>query len=357
MVGIRKIYETKEDILFAILIPVYNVEKYIKECIESVLDQTYQNFEIVIVDDGTPDNSGVICDRYALEDSRITVIHQKNMGLIAARQTAVNFAKKRYISKSNVYIVYLDSDDSLKKYALESIVKKIKETKSDMVFYGLERVSEGKTVTEYNKNKEYEGVITDKRILYKKVFGNSEYNPLCRKAVSIDLLPDKEYKDFYSITHAEDLLQSIELYKGCERVSFINESLYNYTINPSSITQSVTSNNFYVDFTVRQMVFRFIERENLFTESDWKEYREYCVSLLVDMIWTIAGFKISIKEKKKYFEDIYNSEYYNMYIKGKDFFNNRIGVKRYIFLMFQNKMILPILIVNRLYQLIFRFKK
>ena len=90
--------------MVSIIVPVYNAEKYIDECIQSVLCQTYAAWELLLVDDGSTDNSGNICDKYAREDIRIKVLHQKNQGVSVARNVALDWAK-------GDYIIFLDSDD------------------------------------------------------------------------------------------------------------------------------------------------------------------------------------------------------------------------------------------------------
>lgn len=87
-----------EQPLISIIVPVYKVEKYLKRCVDSILTQTYQNMEIILVDDGSPDNCGAICDRYKETDNRVVVIHKKNGGLSDARNTAIPLAKGEYIS-------------------------------------------------------------------------------------------------------------------------------------------------------------------------------------------------------------------------------------------------------------------
>lgn len=90
----------------SVIVPVYNVEKYLRRCLDSIINQTYRNLEIILVDDGSPDNSGIICDEYAAKDDRITVIHQENSGVSSARNTALCRA-------TGEYIVFVDSDDSI----------------------------------------------------------------------------------------------------------------------------------------------------------------------------------------------------------------------------------------------------
>lgn len=118
--------------LFSIIVPVYNVETYLRECIESVLTQEYSDYELILVDDGSKDNSGCICDEYAQKDERITVIHQENAGQAVARNTGTSVAK-------GGYIVYLDSDDYIcdKKFLLK-LAEKTKQG-TDVIFYGYKK--------------------------------------------------------------------------------------------------------------------------------------------------------------------------------------------------------------------------
>ena len=111
--------------LISVVVPVYNVEKYIDDCIKSVLNQTYSDFELILVDDGSSDKSGEICDRYAKEDSRIKVIHTRNFGVCHARNIGIDLS-------SGEYYMFLDSDDTLSKYALEVLFKDVTENNADM---------------------------------------------------------------------------------------------------------------------------------------------------------------------------------------------------------------------------------
>lgn len=105
----------KNEVLVSIIVPVYNVEKYLEKCIESIINQTYSNLEIVLSDDGSTDNSPSICDEYALKDSRIRVIHKSNGGLSDARNAALDII-------SGKYITFIDSDDYIEKEAIEILV-------------------------------------------------------------------------------------------------------------------------------------------------------------------------------------------------------------------------------------------
>ena len=102
----------------SIIVPVYNVEKYLEKCIDSILNQSYQNLEIILIDDGSTDNSGSICDEYKKKDQRVQVIHQKNQGQSSARNAGLNIAKGSYIG-------FVDSDDWIEQNMYEKLYKNI----------------------------------------------------------------------------------------------------------------------------------------------------------------------------------------------------------------------------------------
>ncbi len=334
----------ENTIQFFILVPVYKVEKYISACIDSVLNQSYQNFRLILVDDGSPDRSGEICDGYAKMDQRITVIHQKNLGQILARQAAIEYLMG-VPKDDNSFALIIDADDSLKQHALESIYKVILEYNCDMIIFGMDHVVEGKVVTPYDAGKGYDGIILDKRILYKRVFCHSEYNPVWRKAIACNLLSNIDYSRYYFVSRTGDLLLSISYYKNCSNAYFLNESLYNYTYNPNGITHTYwTKKNFKVDFTVPQIVMEFLLQENVFDSSDWKQYRASCIRNLLGEMRRFCSFPISRKEKKGYFNEIHSSEYFKLYIKNQEYDEKCLGVHKYRYRLFLKKTYWPIIL-------------
>ena len=111
--------------LISVVVPVYNVEKYIDKCINSIINQTYKNLEIILVDDGSPDNCGNICDEYAKKDNRIIVIHKENGGLSDARNTGIEVSKGKYIT-------FIDSDDYISDNYVSFLYNLIIEYKADI---------------------------------------------------------------------------------------------------------------------------------------------------------------------------------------------------------------------------------
>ena len=111
--------------LISIIVPVYKAEKYLSECIDSIISQTYENFELILIDDGSPDNSGKICDEYAEKDKRIKVIHKENAGVSSARNIGLDNA-------SGEYIAFIDSDDFVDKQYLEKLHCNLKHNDADI---------------------------------------------------------------------------------------------------------------------------------------------------------------------------------------------------------------------------------
>lgn len=119
--------------LISVIVPVYNVEPYLRQCLDSIVNQTYPNIEILIVDDGSPDHCGEICDEYAKKDSRIIVIHQENAGLSAARNAALDIARGEYI-------MFVDSDDWVEPTFCEKALEMVLEYQVNMVIFGYSKI-------------------------------------------------------------------------------------------------------------------------------------------------------------------------------------------------------------------------
>ena len=119
----------EQDILISVIVPVYNVEAYLPRCVDSILNQTYSNLEIILVDDGTKDDSDKICDDYAEKDRRIRVIHKENGGLSSARNAGIDIARGEYLA-------FVDSDDWIEPDALESLLRTAREQQTELVIAG-----------------------------------------------------------------------------------------------------------------------------------------------------------------------------------------------------------------------------
>lgn len=128
-----EIISTGTGVQISVIVPVYKVEPYLRTCIDSILNQTFRDFELILIDDGSPDNCGVICDEYAAKDDRIVVIHQENGGLSAARNTGIDWA---FANSESQWITFVDSDDALEKSCLEQLFVYAIETDADITVTG-----------------------------------------------------------------------------------------------------------------------------------------------------------------------------------------------------------------------------
>lgn len=299
---------------FYVLVPVYNTQNYIDACIQSVLEQTYENFQLILVDDGTPDKAGEICDAYAALDPRVTVIHKENGGLISARRAAIGRMLRE--AQEDDFVVFLDSDDSLKHHTLQVLSDTIAQHNCDMVVYGMDRVFEGKVLEAFKPEKSFIGTIESKQQLYRTVFFSSSYNPLCRKAISVKLLSDDDYSSYYHIGQGEDLLQSVPVYGKCRKAVFIKDSLYNYTFNPASISNTYRYETYKIDSTVRQTVINFLKNEESWSDRDMERYLDYARGRVENLLMRIASFRTEKANKIELFQNVAADVCYRELIAG-----------------------------------------
>lgn len=295
---------------FYIIVPVYKAEKYLVKCIESVLCQTYTNYMLVLVDDGSPDKSGSICDAYAEKFDFIHVIHQENKGQIAARGVGERYCLEHH-DQSGAFVVYLDSDDTLEANALEKINEVILKHHPDMVVYNWRLVLEnGDIISEQNNDGNSE-VIEEKCDLYKKLLLDQSYNSLCRKAVNIKIVKREDHTQHYHIRLGEDLIRSLDYLKQCRRVVILDTVLYNYLMNPTSVTHSATPDDYLVDTTVLKYVYEFLVKEDVFSPKDYEDYWKLVQEILVTVIKKIAYMKISRRKKIVLYQQIKVDDIWN----------------------------------------------
>lgn len=304
---------TQTAIKFYIIVPVYQAQAYIHPCVRSVLDQTYSHYEAIFVDDGSPDDCGAILDEYAEKEPAIRVLHKKNEGQISARQAGVSYVK-RNCSEENAYFIFLDSDDYLQPDALQIIAGAIGQHSCDLVFYRMQSVCDGRVVRR-PAPASFTGVLTEKRELYRRVFFSMEYNSMCCKAIACALMEDTDWRAYYGIRYGEDLLQSIPIFQLCSKAVFLADVLYNYTVNPHSVTHSVDAASYQVDSTVRKTVWEFLHRENVFTEQDFYEYLQKCRGFLRTVLLSVVGTRAKRRDLMRICQDFAGDGYNAMLLE------------------------------------------
>lgn len=221
---------------FSIIVPVYNVERYLNECINSLKAQTYKDFEVILVDDGSTDNSGLVCDKVATENAKFQVIHKKNGGLISARRSGLK-------KVCGDYILFCDSDDLFRENTLEVLHGIINSSHADVISFN------ATVFNEYGENSFSEPVFDDgiiaKSMYIDKIFDSYALNSMCMKAIKKTIIDiDRDYQEFYKCNFGEDLLQSMPVVLNAKSFYYTSRSLYLYRMD-SGMMRKYSSNYYW----------------------------------------------------------------------------------------------------------------
>ncbi len=236
----------------SIVVPVYKVEKYLQRCVDSVLNQSYSDFQFLLVDDGSPDNCGKICDEYAKKDSRVFVIHQNNGGLSAARNTGINWF---YEQNNSDYITFLDSDDWVHPDYLKILMDGITNNNVILSVCNYTRVTDIIPHEKFN-NVEYELTFPEDFL----VNHSWQYNYAWGKLYHKSLFEDVRYpvgKNF------EDAFTTYKLLHKCDKISYVDIPLYYYLINEQGISRSPWKPSELVIFDAMQEQMQFYKEKGL----------------------------------------------------------------------------------------------
>lgn len=216
--------------MLSILVPVYNVEKNLEGCLDSILAQTYTDYEIILVNDGSTDSSGAICEAYAAQYPAIRVLHQENGGVARARNTLLAAARGEYIT-------FVDSDDALEPRCLEILLRDLQETGSDISICSWSEVSEDGVRMELNYDRKEDGFAVwtadqaVSRLLYQQGIDTNLWGKVYRREVLEDVV-------FPEGRTYEDLAVAYRIFLKAKRICYRPEALYLYTINTIGISQS-----------------------------------------------------------------------------------------------------------------------
>lgn len=219
------------DKLISIIVPVYNVEKYLKKCVYSILNQSYKNLEVILVNDGSTDNSGKICDELSREDSRIKVYHKDNGGLSDARNYGVAKANGEYVG-------FVDSDDYIDQYMYENLYKAIRKYNTQIAECGITRVYKNNKLRPHYDGEEYSLVVDREGYLKEYLENRKVYGAAVCKLLSIDLAKVLKFPDGKVY---EDVFYTLELLKKVDKYTLISGNYYYYYIRGNSITTKTFS--------------------------------------------------------------------------------------------------------------------
>ncbi len=235
--------------LISIIVPVYNVEKYLEKCIQSLVNQSYKNIEIILIDDGSTDGSGTICNTLAHKDRRIIVKHIDNSGVSNARNVGLNISKGDYIG-------FVDPDDFIVSEMYEKMMDKIKENNYDIVccnnYYG--------TTDNYKINIPLKKDLNMNDLEYQEFclkYGGQVWNRLYKRSLI------KKIRFSSEIFVLEDLLFNLEISNQQLQAYYINEPYYYYYINMNGALRRKTSKNIISSFYAQEEIIKIVEKNKL----------------------------------------------------------------------------------------------
>lgn len=286
------VYGGEKHSVISVVIPVYNVERFIKRCIDSVIAQTYEYWEMILVDDGSPDYSGVICDEYAQKDKRIRVIHQKNGGVSVARNKGIDYCTGKYI-------YFLDSDDFIMKDTFQFMVSIAEENQSDIVMTGIyELYPNGmRENTSGTWLKTNEVLKIQKDILLDRL-----PNFACGKLYRLDLWKNLRFPVGVQL---EDMATTCHAFFKAKRIHISSKPCYVYSKeNPTSITLGIHRN--YVK--LKYGSFRAWKEHEFLAKKHMPECQDFCVRKVVHA--AIRAIMLDRIQKKLNSEEIWQMYLY-----------------------------------------------
>ena len=277
-------------IRFSVVIPVYKVEEYLDRCVESVVHQTYRHLEVILVDDGSPDRCGELCDQWAQKDERIRVIHQENGGLSAARNTGIRHA-------TGDYLLFLDSDDWWENGEVLSVIaQQLDKTPADVVSFNYRKSYDGALQPPYFDR----SISSSEQVerLDEIVQQDRWINGACNKAISRRLLIDNELFFRIGIT-SEDIDWTLRLALKAESFAFCNICVFVYRQHSASISHSLSVKKIQTLADNVRICVRLLEESD---KNKAKVLRPYVAYQYGTLVYNVAGLPRS--QRKALMADI-----------------------------------------------------
>lgn len=319
----------------SVIVPVYNSEKYLARCVDSILNQTYTDIELILVEDGSPDNCPTICDNYAAADNRVRVIHKQNGGVSTARNAGLDVA-------TGDYIAFVDSDDYIEPDMYEKMMNKVKEYNCDIVLCDClkeyedyseiysHNVRQGYYNNDQLKSEYYPHLLIMENVEYPATISN--WLMLWKKKLNT---VDMRYEP--GIKYSEDLLFGARLMLKAESFYYMkDEAYYHYMMNPDSVTHTYAPDKW--DNYVR-LYHRIKEVFESYSEYDFSHQINLCLLFFIyNSIGEIYSADMSTKEKKLKIYNILNMSMVREMFKAINFFQLDISFKlKVITLMYKHR--------------------
>lgn len=296
----------------SIIVPVYNVEKYVKRCLESLINQTYQNIEIIIVNDGSTDNSKIICEEYVKKDSRIKLVNKENQGLGLARNTGLE-------NITGDYVLFVDSDDYIERDLVETTYNLIRDNNCDFVrFHNYredlntgEKKVRASCLNEglYNREEINENILFPIiGVLPNETRDNFVGMSVWRNLYKVSIIQNNNLK-FVSEREfiSEDVIFNINYFSLCSKAYVINKPLYHYIVNESSLTSKYKPDRFDKEVIMFKEVIRILKEKNICKDYKIREQRTFLDRTRMCIKQEFARKNVKISEIRKNVLKIFNN--------------------------------------------------
>lgn len=283
----------------SIIVPIYMVEKYLVRCIESIINQTYSNLEIILVDDGSLDDCPQICDEYAKKDKRIKAIHKKNGGLSSARNAGMEVV-------TGDYILFVDSDDYIDKYTVADLIENALENNSDVVIFGVNRDVSGnisKCSLHFESLYQNNEVVREKILKRYYTMDHAYVYTVCNKMYRTGFILENDFHFDPSDIRCEDCWFNFRVFHMANIVSFVDKYYYYYFENSESITHDIK--NISYERWVRNKC-RLLE--DSFSKTIKIDYNSFYYEFLINVIVYLKGlYKVG---NSAFIEKIINDKFF-----------------------------------------------
>lgn len=291
---------------FSIIIPVYNVKQYLEKCLESVLCQSFGDFECILIDDGSKDGSSEVCDKLAFQDPRIRVVHKENEGVAVARNTGIGMA-------TGEFLMFLDSDDTLSEGLLENCAQKLQQTGSAILVFGYQRVAtDGKILmSSVPSVKDTKMSMLDANYDLAFLLWNKVYEKRLFEEINLE--------KFRGITFSEDSILAIDLLSKTEKICFLPIVGYNYLCRENSATQGMTERHNLDELRSTKIIASILDTtENKNPKIlSIKKFNAKFFLINPDKKFSLKQFFSNCKEWRVTFPEVNNLDFSNHFVRTK----------------------------------------
>lgn len=328
---------------YSVILPVYNGTKYIERAIDSVLTQSFDDYELIVIDDGSTDNTLQLLKSTYQNNEHVKIVHQSNQGPLVARANGIENA-------SGEYLLFLDADDWYVDNSLQIINQAlIRYNNPDCLYFGFQRVNDNESVLDI-VTETSESYHTNQRDIIKYYTDNDSAGSLSRKTIKKSVYVPLDYSKYKYLRTGEDCIQSFELLKQCETVAYITDVLYCYYQNNVSTMNTVTYDNYKVDYTFTEEVIDYIK--DVFSQEDMEEYRIGAIRGICFDCRRIGGFKVPQKLKNELFYQKQNHWVYRDFLmKNGGRVKTGFWLNDIIWWLYRNKRFKLITIVTRILEI------